>query len=134
MVYIGLNAKKSECPDTSNSKKHLLFKSVLQISAIEMVSNCAVLRQVVLKICIHEVERSPSHICPPEPCMKGSSGKCNLNNYPVSVLISHLANRKFGEVLSLILCHLVALSRKFLSKITISVQKTNSCYWNHFIA
>ena len=126
MVDCGIETQGAQGPDSSYSEEQLLLEPVLPVPSVELVRNLLVLRDIVLKVRIEEIEVGTAHGHLPYTGAELASGHGNPDLHPGAVSVEHGFGRNLHEVLCRILRHLVALGRDTLGEIAVLVQQAYS--------
>ena len=124
VIYLRGHAELAEGADTADSEKEFLLQTVLPVSTIEVVCDRPVLRKVLRDVCIKKIELRAAYIHSPETCIEVAARESHADAHPVAVLVTYRRCRDLHEILSHILCHLLALSCELLVEISETIEKT----------
>ena len=124
VINLRIQAESTEGTDTADTEKEFLLESVLPVASVEVICNLTVLVNVCFVVSIKEIEVCSADCHLPDAGCDSTSRECHAGSYPVTILVHDRLSRNLGEVLRVILGNLVALCRKYLCEITVTVEET----------
>ena len=125
VVHLGIQTQLAEGADTAHTQQEFLLETVLPVAAIEVIGNLAVFLTVGLIVGVHQVKVGAAHFHLPQAGGKAAAGESHRSGDPFTVLVQHGNRRDLGEVLGIIIGHLITLGADDLVEITITVQQTH---------
>ena len=126
MIYIFLDTQFLQSKNTTDTQQYFLFQTVFPVTAIQLVSNGTVELAVHLVIRIKQIEGDTANIYSPKESVYVVIQIGNVHNNLVAVFIQYTVNRQLAEVLGFVVGNLLAVHSQCLSKITVTIQETDS--------
>ncbi len=126
MIDISLDAKLVEESYATHAEDNLLLEAVLPVTAIERVSESAILGIVEWVVSVKEIERDAAYVDAPNLQLNLTAREVDGDVELLSVGSADLVNREALELRGLIDGLLLAVDGEALLEISVTVEETNS--------
>ena len=121
VIYLRVDAKDPQSPDSTDAQQQLLLETVLPIATVKMIGHLTVLGDVGLIIGVEKVQVGTSNGDLPDPGGDVPSGEGHASGHPVAGLVQDRLGGNLGEILRIVLGHLLTLSGEYLGEIAVPV-------------
>ena len=134
MVDGRVQADSTQGADSTYTEQNLLLETVLPIATIQLICHLAVLRDIILKVGIEQIQVRTADGHLPDAGVKFASRQLATDSNPLAFSIRYRLGRDLEEVLGVVFCYLVALRSNLLGEVTITVKQANRHHVNIHVA
>ena len=128
VVNVLLDAEFVECEHTADAEEIFLLDAVFPVTAIEAVSDAAVVFGVEFVVGVEEVERDATHVGSPECGVHHEVGVGHIHDDLIAVGVEDAFDGEAVKVLGFIVRNLLSVHGERLSEVAVAIEEADSSH------